>query len=218
MPDDTINPRRTGKIARLPRHLREEICRLLDDGQDGETLLTWLNQQPETVTLCSARFAGEMVSHNNLSQWFKGGFQDWKCGREKIERTEDLAWLSQKLAAASGGSLNEGAHGRRRRQDHGRARKRRRQSLIALGRAAATLRGKELDKDKVDLARARNQQRQQVIDLDEKKFQLLFVGKFIDFATNEQAVAIATGKQTREVKTDELLALMFGPRPAEPPS
>ncbi len=34
---------RTGKIARLPRALREELNRHLDEGEAGVDLVAWLN-------------------------------------------------------------------------------------------------------------------------------------------------------------------------------
>ncbi len=42
---------RTGKIARLPRDLREQVNRRLQDGEPAEPLLAWLNAQPQTLEL-----------------------------------------------------------------------------------------------------------------------------------------------------------------------
>jgi len=38
---------RNGKIARLPRWIREELNRRLQRGQQGDSLLAELNRQPE---------------------------------------------------------------------------------------------------------------------------------------------------------------------------
>ena len=40
---------RNGKIARLPRALRDELNRRLDDGEPGNRLVEWLNAQPEVA-------------------------------------------------------------------------------------------------------------------------------------------------------------------------
>ena len=37
-----MNLNRNGKIARLPKHLREELNRRLDHGERGQALLHWL--------------------------------------------------------------------------------------------------------------------------------------------------------------------------------
>ncbi len=42
---------RTGKIARLPRQLRDQLNRRLDDGEPGAELVAWLNSQPTVQTL-----------------------------------------------------------------------------------------------------------------------------------------------------------------------
>lgn len=216
MSDDTINPRRRGKIALLPRHVREELCRRLDDGKQGEEILTWLNAQPETVALVAEKFEGEAVSHNNLSQWFKGGFQDWKLGQAKVEKTQALMEISLKVAEAAGGSMSEGAQAIAAGKIMTALEAAEGKELIALTRAVATLRGKEIDKERTQIARDRTQQRAEVIDLDRQKFQRLAVGKFIDWALDEKAREIATSDAPREVKMDQLIDLMFGKRPEEP--
>ena len=45
---------RNGKIARLSRALQNEVNQRLDKNEPGETLLEWLNAQPEIHTLLSA--------------------------------------------------------------------------------------------------------------------------------------------------------------------
>ncbi len=39
--------KRNGKIARLPRAIRDELNRRMDDGQTGQELLPWLNGLPQ---------------------------------------------------------------------------------------------------------------------------------------------------------------------------
>jgi len=49
---------RLGKIARLPRGIREELNRRLADGEVGRSLLEWLNALPEVTTALAAHFGG----------------------------------------------------------------------------------------------------------------------------------------------------------------
>ena len=54
---------RTGKIARLPREVREELNLRLERPEPGPQILAWLN--------------GEPVTKQNLSHWRQGGFRNW---------------------------------------------------------------------------------------------------------------------------------------------
>lgn len=84
---------RNGKIARLPRHIREEINQRLDRCEPGPSLLAWLNALPEVQELVRAQFEGAPVSKHNLSQWRRRAFQAWRLEREFIAETrgEDAA-------------------------------------------------------------------------------------------------------------------------------
>ena len=42
---------RTGKIARLPKEIREQLNRRLEDGETGVEVSTWLNGLPECQKL-----------------------------------------------------------------------------------------------------------------------------------------------------------------------
>jgi hypothetical protein len=82
-----MNLDRNGKIARLPKPVREELNRRLDNGERGLPLLQWLNFQPEVRALVAAEFDGWPLSKHNLSQWRRGGYAEWKRQQE----TRDLA-------------------------------------------------------------------------------------------------------------------------------
>jgi hypothetical protein len=82
-----MNLDRNGKIARLPKYVREELNRRLDNGERGQPLLQWLNSQPEVRTLMVAEFDGLPVNKQSLSQWRRGGYAEWKRQQE----TRDLA-------------------------------------------------------------------------------------------------------------------------------
>jgi hypothetical protein len=64
---------RTGKIARLPRHIRDQLNRHLDDGEPGNRLVEWLNSLDEVKDMLHEDFGGRPVSEQNLSDWKQGG-------------------------------------------------------------------------------------------------------------------------------------------------
>ena len=86
---------RNGKIARLPRPLRDELNRRLDDGQEAKQLAPWLNSLPEVQAVLAAHFNGQAINEVNLSQWKRGGFLDWQ---NLEERREGLGWLIEDCA------------------------------------------------------------------------------------------------------------------------
>ena len=54
-----MNLNRNGKIARLPKPLREELNRRLDNGEPARRLLPWLNSLPAVRALLAAEFGGK---------------------------------------------------------------------------------------------------------------------------------------------------------------
>ena len=81
---------RTGKIARLPRELRDELNRRLDNGEDGPALLTWLNGRPGTLKVMQDYFGGALLTKQNLSEWRQGGFIDWQRQQEALALADRL--------------------------------------------------------------------------------------------------------------------------------
>ena len=78
---------RTGKIARLPREIRDELNKRLDDNEQGIRLLEWLNSLPEVQQVLARQFAGRPINKVNLTAWRSGGFRDWLVRREsRLER------------------------------------------------------------------------------------------------------------------------------------
>src|ERR1700745_2413554 len=88
---------RIGKIARLPRNVREELNRRLEDGEEGASLVAWLNSLPAVKKLLAARFGDRPVSEQNLSAWRQGGYQDWLAHQEIVAQVEQLAADAQEL-------------------------------------------------------------------------------------------------------------------------
>lgn len=73
---------RNGKIARLPQEVREEVNLRLERSERSSQLLAWLNALPGVREFVQREFRGEPVSKHNLSQWRRGGFQDWLTRRD----------------------------------------------------------------------------------------------------------------------------------------
>lgn len=94
-----MNPTRNGKIARLPLHLREQLNRRLQDGQQGKKLVAWLNALPEVRAITAEEFGGRPVREQNLSEWKQGGYRDWLALEDARHVT---ARLNEELAECGG--------------------------------------------------------------------------------------------------------------------
>ncbi len=81
---------RTGKIARLPVSIRDQLNRRLLDNEPGPSLLDWLNSLPEVQAILAAEFASQPISPANLSQWKSGGHRDWLTRQDALALARDL--------------------------------------------------------------------------------------------------------------------------------
>jgi len=141
---------RIGKIARLPRAIREELNHRLDDGEPGPQLLAWLNARDDVRAILAAHFEGREINEQNLSEWKQGGFADWYRHqdtrawlRNLVDKSEGLRedtgqipvsdWLSAPLAIALGRCLQQMAADAPNNLDQ-------RKYLLALARELAHLR------------------------------------------------------------------------------
>ncbi len=93
---------RNGKIARLPRQLREELNRRLDDGEQGKQLVAWLNGLPEVQAMLKSDFQGMAINEQNLCEWKQGGFHDWRRHQESLEMARAAQEDAKALAAETG--------------------------------------------------------------------------------------------------------------------
>ena len=93
---------RNGKIARLPRALREELNRRLANGTTGARLVGWLNDLPEVRAVLDSEFGGTEITEQNLSVWKQGGFQDWERHQEARSWVSQLVEQSEDLELDSG--------------------------------------------------------------------------------------------------------------------
>lgn len=102
-----MNITRNGKIARLPKMVREELNRRLSDGEPGRELVAWLNGLPEVQRAVAAEFGGRPVREQNLSEWKQGGYEDWLRQQEALELVRTLSAEADDLKLAAVESLSD---------------------------------------------------------------------------------------------------------------
>jgi len=102
-----MNTTRKGKIAKLPRDIREQLNRRMDNAEGTESLLEWLNGLPETRTMLAEEFDGEPISENNLSRWRRGGLRDWKAHQEALEKVERVVEDAREIEGSNIGVLGD---------------------------------------------------------------------------------------------------------------
>ena len=111
---------RNGKIARLPKEIREQLNHRLENGWQGKKLVNWLNALPEVKQVLREEFHGRAISGQNLSQWREGGYADWLRHQETqgqirwlVERSDDVDaaegndYLCERLARVASAELAE---------------------------------------------------------------------------------------------------------------
>lgn len=222
MPDD-LPTTSTGKIARLPVRIREDVCRRLRDGQSEGQILPWLNALPEVQAILKAQYEGVAISPQNLSAWRGGGFQKWLKQQENIESTKERARFSLELAKASGGNLSEGALAQLTgeimemveevsalRKAGGEINPK---ALAVINKSLVAARAKELDTLNHNLNLKRLDQKDRELAISEAKFEIEACNKFLEWAEDKRARAITESSERKDVKMEQLRLLLFGRKP-----
>jgi hypothetical protein len=93
---------RLGKIARLPREIREELNVRLQNGEVGRVLVEWLNGLPAAQEALKERFDGRAITEQNLSEWKQGGYEDWVRHQENCAYALMLTEMSEDLEEEAG--------------------------------------------------------------------------------------------------------------------
>jgi hypothetical protein len=88
---------RNGKVARLPKTVRDQINAMLQDGVPYNTIIERLGPQ------------GEGLSDQNLSTWRAGGYLDWLRQLQLTQALQLKYELAQSIVARSG-SDNAAGH------------------------------------------------------------------------------------------------------------
>jgi len=215
---------RTGKIARLPLAIREELNMRLRDNESGQTLLEWLNGEEVVKQVLAKSFNGEPINDANLSIWRQGGFAEWLEDQDRVHRIEKLSELSLRLAKASGGNLSEGllaiAAGKLQEALEAGCEVEIDEasgkevisgvSVDKLTAAVAKIRGMELEAQKLKVKKVEVEQKGQALDLETRKFNHLRVKSFIDWMVDEKAKEIATSDMAADTKLEALGKHLFG--------
>jgi hypothetical protein len=87
---------RIGKIGRLPKSIREELGRRIEDGVPGTEIVEWLNTQPDVLAVLARYFEGRPVTEQNLSDWRQSGHMDW------VRLQEARIWAGRLTEQAEG--------------------------------------------------------------------------------------------------------------------
>src|SRR5436190_6506751 len=90
-PIPSIPMSRTGKIAKLPPSLQEELNHELERGVPGRVLVDWLNSHPAVQAVLQEFFEDAPVNEQNLSAWRRGGFADWQTRRQFFDQVRGVA-------------------------------------------------------------------------------------------------------------------------------
>src|SRR5260221_1600252 len=80
---------RRGKIARLPHDIRDEINSRLHDGEEGVSIVAWLNSHPEVRSVLAELFDSRPINEVNLTEWKQGGYRDWVLRQDVLEFVDD---------------------------------------------------------------------------------------------------------------------------------
>ena len=97
-----MNVTRNGKIACLPKAIRDELNQRLADGERGTQLVAWLNRLPEVQRIIAEQFGGRLVRAQNLSEWKHGGYKDWLNKQEAMELVRQLPADERELKGPDG--------------------------------------------------------------------------------------------------------------------
>jgi hypothetical protein len=99
---------RNGKIATLPSSIRDELNLRMENGEQGNELLAWLNGLPEVRERVKGSPEGAPISKQNLSEWRLGGFHEWHLHHELMKEAYNLTEHAGQLEEAVDGPLLAG--------------------------------------------------------------------------------------------------------------
>jgi hypothetical protein len=98
---------RLGKIAQLPKSIRDDLNHRIENGKQGTELLEWLNGLPETKEIIAQKFDNQPITRCNLSDWRHGGFLDWRADQNREARIQRISESGESLQKAEAGDLFE---------------------------------------------------------------------------------------------------------------
>jgi hypothetical protein len=98
-----------GKIARLPKHIREKLNRRLENGQRAVDILPWLNALPAVKKILAAQFDSAPIIRQNLDNWRAGGYRQWQQDQKAFARIAKLRETATGISRAGRGQLARAA-------------------------------------------------------------------------------------------------------------
>jgi hypothetical protein len=98
---------RIGKIAQLPKSIRDQLNRRLENGEQGPELLKWLNRHPKTKNILAKKFDNQPVTKSNLSDWRHGGYLEWRSDQARQSRIQRISESGNCFKKAETGDLFE---------------------------------------------------------------------------------------------------------------
>jgi hypothetical protein len=98
----------TGKIARLPRPIRDELNERLERSEPAPRLLAWLNALKDVRRIVKDHFAGIPISKQNLSEWRQSGFQEWLVRQELSAAVRNVDHFAGDLGSDRDNMLADG--------------------------------------------------------------------------------------------------------------
>lgn len=88
---------RQGKIARLPKDIRDQVSQRLRDGEKQIRIVEWL-----------AQIGHPGINHPCVGSWYYGGYRDWLREQERLEEMRAQRDFAFELASQHvGGSVQE---------------------------------------------------------------------------------------------------------------
>ena len=193
---------RLGKVARLPAKLREQINQMLYDGKSGPQVIAFLRQN---------KFSE--ITEQNLSEWRKGGYQDWQKDEKQMDRIRERAELSMRMAQAAGGSLAQSIVCRIAGDIDEKLDGLADEDLVKLRPVLDSI----LTAEKLKLDQMKLKQKDEEIVISRQRFERDSAALFLKWYENEQVRKIVSGKGEPEVKMDKLIKVIWGERPETPP-
>jgi protein-tyrosine-phosphatase len=98
---------RVGKIARLPKEVRDEVNRRIEEGHEAKQIILWLNSLEDVKRIMAKMFGGEEVTDSNLSNWKSGGYKDWVNHKTTLEAILVMRNHAAELAEETADNLTD---------------------------------------------------------------------------------------------------------------
>jgi hypothetical protein len=89
---------RNGKIARLPFAIREELNHRLIENEPARSIAGWLNAHSTVRLFIDRLFEGRPITEQNISEWRKGGYEEWLAQRDVLSNVCDLTEKAARTA------------------------------------------------------------------------------------------------------------------------